>query len=490
VADAGTLKLEWVPPGPVAGAFVESRAPIAAIAGPVGSGKTTASLMKIVKAAQRQRPSPRDGVRRWKHLTIRDTFTDLQRTIFPSWFELFPKDFGEWVGGPPAKHVLRFADKFGPIELQHDFMGLGDDRIENLLRGYQGSSFYANEADLLEYGAIDFMFSRMGRFPGAIDGGCAWRGGWMDFNMPEQDHWLYTLLVEGIIPDTEPEQVAEGFQFFVQPGGMDAKAENRHNLPRDYYERMTGTMPDWRARRLVHNQWGYSRDGKPVYPEFRDGVHVSPVALEPARGLPVGIGMDAGGTPAAAFGQFMPSGQFRVLDEIVTGPGTGPKAFSDLLMAKISARFRGHDIFGWADPSAAMGPGNDGTDSNWLETVRIRSKIAFRPAPTNSPGMRQEALRTPLSRMVEGEPGFLLDPRCRSLRKAFNSGYHYRRIQLHGASGRFDTKPAKNQWSHVIEALEYLGLGGPGGLAVVMGRPERAGPVQVVDAYDMYGDAA
>ena len=277
----GSINLEWAPPGPVAADFMADMAPISAIMGPVGSGKTTAALVKIVRHARLQKPSPRDGIRRYRHLVIRDTFVNIQRTILPSWFAIFPKDAGEFVGGPPAVHRLIFNDGEGPIHLQVDFMGLGDDAIENLLRGYEMTGFYANEADLLSYGTIDFLYSRTGRYPSALDGGVSWRGGWMDFNAPEQDHWLYQLLVDGIIPETVPELPAAGFSFHVQPGGMDPKAENRRNLPADYYDRMLGTMPDWRARRLIHNQWGYSRDGKPVYPEFRDAVHVSPVALEP-----------------------------------------------------------------------------------------------------------------------------------------------------------------------------------------------------------------
>lgn len=483
------VNLSWTPPGPVASAFMDDMSPISAIMGPVGSGKTTAALVKAVTHARRQRPSPRDGVRRYKQLVIRDTFVNIERTILPSWFGIFPKEFGEWKGGPPASHILKFADADGLIELRVDFMGLGDDTVENLLRGYEMTGFYANEVDLLTYGTVDFLYSRTGRYPSALDGGCSWRGGWMDFNAPEQDHWLHHLLVDGVIPDTEPAQPATGFRFFRQPGGLEPGAENRRNLPPDYYEAMLGTMPDWRARRLVHNNWGYSRDGKPVFPEFNDAVHVADAPLQPVKGVAVGIGIDAGGTPAATFGQFLPGGRFVVLDEIATGPGTGPNAFGDLLNDKRSERFRGFDIFAWADPSAAYGA-DDGADRNWLATVSNRSGLRIRPAPTNAPGMRQEAIRGYLARMVEGRPSLTLDPRCRHLRKAWNSGYHYRRIRVNGASGRFDTKPAKNEWSHIAESAEYLALGGPGGLRAVMGQPTRTGGMAVDSEYSMFGDAA
>lgn len=472
---------------------MDDMAPVSSIMGPVGSGKTTACLVKIVKHAQVQRPSPRDGIRRYKHLVIRDTFTDLQRTILPSWFGLFPKDAGEWVGGPPAVHKLKFRDRWGEIHLQVDFMGLGDDRIENLLRGYEMTGFYANEADLLDYGAIDFMFSRTGRYPSMMDGGATWRGGWMDFNAPEEDHWLYELLVDGQIPGQEPPQKAEGFTFHRQPGGMDPDAENKRNLLPGYYERMVGTMPDWRARRLVHNEWGYSRDGKPVYPEFKDSVHVAKQPLEPIAGLPVRVGIDAGGTPAAVFGQDLPGGFSRLVAEVTTGPGTGPRAFGEMLIETLDKRFRDHrisEIEGIADPSAAYGGDSEGADRHWMQTVQDVVKFRIRPAPTNNPLTRQQGLRTKLTRMADGRPQFLMCPTMKVLRKALNSGHHYRRIQLHGASGRYDTKPAKGPFSHVAEAAEYREMSGPGGLVVALGLERRQRRLTVEREYDMFGDEA
>jgi len=488
------LNLSWHPPGPVAAAFMDDWATVPSIMGPVGSGKTTAALVKIVKAAQLQRPSARDGIRRYKHLVIRDTFTDLQRTIFPSWWTLFPKDVGEWVGGPPAVHKLQFRDRWGMIHLEVGFMGLGDDRIENLLRGYEGTGFYANEADLLDYGTIDFLKSRMGRYPSALDGGPTWFGGWMDFNAPEQDHWLYQLLVDGEIPESDPVQRAGGFTFHVQPGGMDPGAENRHNLPPRYYENMLQSMPDWRARRLVHNRWGYSRDGKPVHPEFNDSLHVASSRLDPVAGLKIRVGMDAGATPAAVLGQELAGGRTRLFAEVVSGPGTGPRRFGEMLMECLQERVRNfdvRDVEGVADPSAAYGGNDEGADPNWIAAVRETVRFPIRPAPTNKPLMRQQALKTRLCRISEGVPAFQMCPSMKMLRKALNSGYHFRKIQLRGASGRFDIKPEKNPYSHIAEAAEYFELGTTGGLAVAMGIEERRRPVRVVDAdYDLYGDRA
>jgi hypothetical protein len=118
--------------------------------------------------------------------------------------------------------------------------------------------------------------------------------------------------------------------------------------------------------------------------------------------------------------------------------------------------------------------------------------INFRPTATNAPSMRQEATRGALTRLVEGEAGLLIDPRCKQLRKGFNSGYRYRKMKVGGATGRFDTKPEKNSYSHLNEAAEYLLLGGGHGIAGVMGRTlDRLRQSAQADAtYDIFGDAA
>jgi hypothetical protein len=82
-----------------------------------------------------------------------------------------------------------------------------------------------------------------------------------------------------------------------------------------------------------------------------------------------------------------------------------------------------------------------------------------------------EAVRVPLTRLIDGRPGLVISPTCRVLRKGFNSGYRYRRVQLAG-SERYEDKPEKNEWSHVHDSAQYALLGG-GELAEVTGRRER-----------------
>lgn len=496
----GAARVQWQAPGPVSEQFVNAAVRCAGIVGPVGAGKTTTALVRILKVAMAQRRSPIDGVRRCKALVIRDVFTRLERTVLQTWHAWFPKSVGEWIGGPPARHILKLTHPFdgGPIHLHVDFMGLGDDSIESSLRSYEMTCFYINEADLLGWDELSFLLSRLGRYPSALHGGPTFSGGWLDFNMPEDDHWLLKLFIDGVMPGTE-NQVAKGFELFRQPGGLDEGAENLMNLGggniasgRQYYIDLRSTMSDWMARRMIDVTPTYARDGKPVYPEFNDQLHVPPAPIVPVKGIPIGIGFDAGGTPACALGQYLPGGRWNIIAEVVTGPGTGPSRFGQMILDCLAETFPGftvNECYGWGDPSAAFGGDEEGGDPAWLTKVRAVTKIPLRTTASNNPHLRQEPMRAALKTLVDGKPAFQLSPACKVLRKAMNSQYRYRQLKGLGNTGRYDMKPEKNPYSHPAEGMEYLLQGGGhGALGMALADERRGSRQQTADSdYDMFG---
>jgi hypothetical protein len=72
------------------------------------------------------------------------------------------------------------------------------------------------------------------------------------------------------------------------------------------------------------------------------------------------------------------------------------------------------------------------------------------PARTNSISARINSVDDYLMRQVDGDPAFLLDPRCTQLKAAMMGGYRYK--------PKGDGDIDKNRHSHVAEALQYLML--------------------------------
>ena len=106
-----------------------------------------------------------------------------------------------------------------------------------------------------------------------------------------------------------------------------------------------------------------------------------------------------------------------------------------------------------------------------MEIVNHVTGLRFRAAPSTNPSVRLDAVRQPLTRLIDGrQPGLLLSPHCRVLRRGFNSSYRYKRIFVAGRAQYMDV-PEKNDASHVHDALQYALLGG-GEFAQVRGRRE------------------
>lgn len=461
------LELTWKAPGPIAAAFMRDRSDVSIINGPVGSAKTTTALMKMLRIATEQKPSltltapgPRGErlpMRRFRLAVVRDTYRQLWRTTLPSWFARVPRGVGDFSGGEgaPATHRVPFSLPDGTmVEFQADFVAIGDLSAEDALRGYEVSAFYLNELDLCAAEVFHYARTRTGRFPPRSDGGATWHGIVADLNAPELHNWTYSEF----FLQTQEELAAQGMVLFRQPSGLSPVAENLQNLPENYYAKMARGAPEWLTKRMIENVPGYSRAGKPVYPEFHDATHVAAGELAALPGIPLGIGLDAGGHPAAVLGQRLPSGIWRIVDELTGEAGTGARRFGGMLAKLLADRYAGFDCYGWADPSAAYGADVQVDEQTWIDIVAAETGLRIRPAPTNKPTARWEAVRLPLTRLIDGKPGFQLSPRCKMLRAGFAAEYRFRKIQ--GTADRYDESAEKNGSSHPHDALQYLCSGG------------------------------
>lgn len=273
----------------------------------------------------------------------------------------------------------------------------------------------------------------------------------MDTNPPDTEHWWPKLAAD------QP----TGFEFFKQPPGDSPEAENVHNLPENYYERMkAGKDPDW-IEVYVRGNYGFVVEGQAVFQMYRDHAHCNAdIKFDPMA--PMLVGVDFGVAPVAVMGQRRKGGQWIILDELIS-EDVGVKRFGEALVQYMHTTYPGCKCEGWGDPAGLKR--GQGFARTPLSIIQKSTGFRWNPAPTNDPTIRLEAVKGGLNRMIEGQSGILIHPRCRMLRKGFTGGYHYHSIR--GTKGQIQKVPYKNEYSHPHDALQYLLLGG-GEHSVVM----------------------
>ncbi|MCZ4073552.1 hypothetical protein [Agrobacterium sp. LMR679] len=483
----------YVPPGPVGAAFIHSRGPIDIIMGPAGSGKTVASCIKGPLLAASYMPVCRDGRVRVKLICVRDTYRDFARTALASWHEMFPvghpwqrPDKG-YEGGQdrPVRHHLVWEAWRGPdkviVEFTLETGAIADSNVMQFVKGYEVSMAWGNEVDMMSPEVPGALFMRTGRYPPvkdiapseldrvSRDGREAMRRMgmtvddteitlprmfWGDMNPPDVDH---PLLKE--VGWEDPDKKNPAYNFFRQPGGLDDGAENRVGRPRSAYEMDLRAMSENLSRRMVHGLPGYAQDGKPVYPEYNEKIHKADQPLAPTPGRGITIGIDGGGSPSATIGQPQANGQERLLAELVTEPGTGPTRFSLMLLELLMSQFSGLPIIGiYGDPAIFYGGDKETDEMNFAMTVQKTLRFPILPAPSNEPGVRQDAVRMGLTTMIDGRvPGYLVDPRCKMILGGFAA--HYKLTKQATIGGTDKLAVVKNAYSHPHDAEQYRRLG-------------------------------
>lgn len=458
MSGTGGLVLKFDAPGPVGAAFLADRGSnICGIMGPVGSAKTSCCLMRILYHAIEQKPSPVDGVRYSRFVVIRDTYRRMHQTTLKSWHKRVPRSFGKFSDGgsnAPSVHRLLFKGPGGhTVDCEVIFAAVGDQDVEDFCRGFEVTGAYLNEADLLNPALLQFLPDRCGRYPDMVHGGPTWSGVMADLNAPDTESYIYRDFIENPL---------EGYKLYVQPSGLDPRAENLPNLPPGYYQRAIRGKADWYIRRMIKNQFGYSRDGKPVYVEYSDHTHCPAEPIEPLD-REIILGFDQGLHAGLVILQRSTLGQWRALDELVApDQGIGATRFGGLVAELIADRYQGLPIRAFGDPA---GWSRDNEEQTWMDIVGKVLHLTIKPAPSNDPSMRQEVVRQALLRNVEADmPGLVISPRCKLLRKGFNSGYRYKKRRV--AEG-YEDAPEKNVFSNVHDGLQY-GMLGASGLAAVL----------------------
>jgi hypothetical protein len=442
--------VEVKPLGPVAGAYFQDNTRVAVIVGPVGSGKSTASCLRLARHAYGQRPQP-DNIARTRFAIVRNTKPQLKDTTIKTWLQIFPENiYGRFETSNMMQH-WQFKPKGYDyaIDAEFIFRALDDQAdVANLL-SLEVSGFYFNEIREMDQQIITHAGRRL-RYPSEADGGNVWAGWIGDSNPWDTDHYLYSDLTEGGKPE---------WKLFVQPGGEDPGAENTENLAENYYRDARKDYGPDDARVYIDAQWGRTRAGKPIYTSYNDQVHCKAFEFDPR--LPISLGLDFGRTPAAVIGQHNLFGGWQIRHELVSFD------MGLVLFAQELVRFLTEHYPNWpignitGDPSGIAKDSRDDTAFSILKA----NGLAAQPASTNELSIRFEAVNGAFRRMAAAAPALLIHPECKVLRRACIDGYRFRKLSIVG--DRYGEDPDKNEYSHVAEALQYLLLGGGEGRTIM-----------------------
>lgn len=437
------------------------------ICGPVGSTKTTASLMKIVLEAKRM-AACKDGIRRSRCAVVRNTRQTLLDSTIKDWLSLFP----EGLAGVYMRTELQFLLRVDDVECEVLFRGLDDAGDVRRLLSLQLSFAMLDETREISPDIFSALTGRVGRYPngtmvphrpewGLDDKGNPVQGCVDDAGQPMKRVWGATNP-----PDMDTfwedylSNPPDNCHVTLQPSGMSPEADWVRHLPSNYYEDMVqGKTQAW-IDIYVHGKFGASLSGQPVFRCFSRDAHIAKEPLH-VQAADLVIGVDAGLNPTAVITQATYDGRMLVHDA-VTGyeGGMGALRFSREVLKPLLARsYAGRAVLIVIDPAAFQ---RAQTDERSVADVFKAEGFRVVPARTNALAARLAAVEGYLTRTVDGKPAFLVSPAATELIRALAGKYRYRV----NTKGTRDDAPAKDHpWSDYGDALQYAALHHDGGQA-------------------------
>jgi hypothetical protein len=495
-------------PGPVADAFLRSRAFVAVIIGPVGSGKTLTALRKLRRAGQRQGGRVDEQGRIWRKArvgVIRESYPQIDKNILPSWFRMHAESDGKFNWRAPYSHQLRLIqdeDADGAakdiVDLEVEFRAIGDQSVEQACRGWEINAVMIDEADLQPRELIAYLAGRVGRFSDLDPNLVVDPQIICSLNAPYLDNFMYALSIEKQLEELADPELVEALQgrplieTFIQPGGRTALAENIHNLPggRGYYviqAALNKSVPGY-VDRMIDNKFVPMMHGQAVYADFDYTEHaVEGLAWDRRRKLVVGI--DGGLNAAAVFIQRTLMGELRSLAECVAtsddGKGLrklGPTAFGRMVRAVLLERFPGirrDQVRFVGDPAMFTADDREDNELDWRRAFEKALGHKVFKAKTNREALRLEAIRSAQA----DRGGYQVDQSCKHLIRGHLGGYRYRKAEMAEGETRGHLEIADTIYTHVCDAEQYAALEGENVIQEIRGREGRRGR-QVVNESD------
>ncbi len=438
---------------PTIAAFAQNQKRMQFLFGPIGGGKTTGALMKLLTLAHQQRPN-QNAVRKTRWAVVRNTRPQLRDSVIKTVFEWLPPN------GKTIKWNETNMDLLLDIPLPDGtrvncevmFRPLDDEKDARRLLSVEYTGGWLSEFREIPFTLLTDLLSRTGRYPSAIEGGADWYGVFGESNMcTKGSDWYKFLMVE------RPDNVA----VYIQPSALSDRAENLDNLKPDYYTMLLAGKPKNWIQAHITSEFPDTLDGRAVWGASYDFErHVAKEVLKPIPGVPVIIGVDQGRSPAAVALQIEPSSRVRVL-RTTFASGMGMDRFAaQYIRPMVAQYFPGFPILCIIDPA-----GTHKTEVSDVTPKDVLEQAGFRvvPAPTNDLDRRLASVE----RQLMLHNGIIFSPACPELISAVASDYRFRVKR----NGELEDIPEKlHPVSDLADALQYGVMGSAG---AAMGRVMR-----------------
>lgn len=444
-------------PPPTCREFMVDEHLVRVIAGPVGSGKTTACIFELFRWACEQSPAP-DGLRYTRFAIVRQTLQQLKMTVL--------KDIQTWFGAVADYRVSEntIYIEAGDVRSEWIMIPLEDPTDQKRLLSSQLTGAWMSEAIEMDVALVGPLLGRCGRYPSGARGNCTRRGVIADTNMPTQGSEWHRLM------DYERPPT---WGVFIQPGGLEPNAENlewllqtddtlklpyddprRRERGRQYYnDLLHGHSAGW-VQRYVHAKYGDDPSGTAVFgSSFKADFHCVD-DLEPVVGHPILIGQDFGRNPCSIICQVDHRGRLLVLEEVIA-KDVGLEVHVERALRPVlqQPRYLGKPVAALGDPAGnSKSTISEETSFDALK----RMGIPGFPAPTNDIDPRLRAVETWLLKQFDGQGAILIDrKRCPTLVRALSGAYKFGKTR----TGETKPKPEKlHPWSDIADALQYVCL--------------------------------
>jgi hypothetical protein len=424
---------------PTIGAFAMCQSRLQFLFGPLGGGKTTGTLMKLLSLAHMQQAN-QNGVRKTRWAIVRNTRSQLRDSVLKTVFEWLPPN-GKTIKWHETNMDM-LLDMPLPdgtrVNCELMFRPLDDEKDARRLLSVEYTGGWLSEFREIPFTLLTDLLSRTGRYPSVAEGGADWYGVFGESNMCTKGSDWYKFLMTSARPDH--------CSVFVQPSALSPEAENLKYLKPDYYTMLLAGKPQNWIQAHITCEFPDSLDGRAVWGGSYDFErHVAREVLLPMGIAPIIIGVDQGRSPAAVAMQMSPSGRLRVLRETFAS-GMGMDRFAaEYLRPMVATHFSTLPILCVIDPAGArMSEVNDESPKLVLE----RAGFKVMTAPTNDIDRRINAVEKQLIL----HNGFEVSPACPTLINAIASDYKYRTKK----NGELEDYPEKKHpVSDLADALQY-----------------------------------